>query len=140
MDLEVCDAALAWRNSLICCLVFWFEILASLYDFGQWLILKALDLPFLEQQDGCIVCPSTESTYDLKTGKVKDWMPTNPVLRVLTPSLRDLQTYSVKIESESIYINVAGRTGESAEIVFGGTTQAGKTATNVDVDEVTISC
>lgn len=93
---------------------------------------------FVEQQDGCIVCPSTESTYDLKTGKVRDWMPSNPVLRVLTPSLRDLQTYSVKIESDSIYINVAGKTGESAEIVFGGTTQAGKTATNVDVDEVTI--
>ncbi|KAG0577444.1 hypothetical protein KC19_5G156500 [Ceratodon purpureus] len=86
--------------------------------------------------DGCIVCPSTESTYDLKTGKVRDWMPANPVLRVLTPSLRDLVTYPVKVDNDSILINVQGA-GE-AEIVFGGaaTGQAGRTATNVDVDEV----
>jgi hypothetical protein len=64
-------------------------------------------------------------------------MPSNPVLRVLTPSLRDLVTYPVKVENESILINVQGR-GDLAEIVFGGasTGQAGKTATNVDVDEV----
>lgn len=87
--------------------------------------------------DGFVICPSTESTYDLKTGKVRDWMPSNPVLRVLTPSLRDLVTYPVKVENESIFINVQGR-GDLAEIVFGGasTGQAGKTATNVDVDEV----
>lgn len=86
--------------------------------------------------DGCIVCPSTESTYDLKSGKVKEWMPTNPVLRVLTPSLRDLVTYPVKVEDESIYINVRG--GGYAEIVFGGAASgnAGRTATNIDVDEV----
>lgn len=84
------------------------------------------------------MCPSTESTYDLKTGKVRDWMPANPVLRVLTPSLRDLVTYPVKVENDSILINVQGA-GE-AEIVFGGasTGQAGKTATNVDVDEVCV--
>lgn len=88
-----------------------------------------------EWQDGCIVCPSTESTYDLKSGKVKEWMPTNPVLRVLTPSLRDLVTYPVKVEDESIYINVRG--GGYAEIVFGGAASgnAGRTATNIDVDE-----
>ena len=64
-------------------------------------------------------------------------MPTNPVLRVLTPSLRDLVTYPVKIEDDAIYINVRGG-GDMAEIVFGGAAagQAGKTATNVDVDEV----
>lgn len=89
------------------------------------------------QQEGCIVCPSTDTTFDLKTGAVRDWMPSNPVLKFLTPPLRDLLTYPVKIEGDSIYINVKGRkTGESAEIVFGGITQAGKTATNVDVDEV----
>lgn len=67
-------------------------------------------------------------------------MPSNPVLRVLTPSLRDLVTYPVKVENESIFINVQGR-GDLAEIVFGGasTGQAGKTATNVDVDEVCLS-
>jgi len=87
--------------------------------------------------EGCIICPSTESTYDLKTGKMVEWMPTNPILRFLTPSLRDLITYPVKVEDDSIYINVQGR-GDLAEIVFGGpaTGQAGRTATNIDVDEV----
>lgn len=63
-------------------------------------------------------------------------MPTNPVLRVLTPSLRDLFTYPVKVEEESIYINVQG--GGYAEMVFGGASSgnAGRTATNIDVDEV----
>jgi len=88
--------------------------------------------------EGCIICPSTESTYDLKTGKMVEWMPTNPILRVLTPSLRDLVTYPVKVEDDSIYINVRSG-GDLAEIVFGGAStagQAGKTATNIDVDEV----
>jgi hypothetical protein len=68
---------------------------------------------------------------------VKEWMPNNPVLRFLTPPLRDLLTYPVKMDSEYIYINVQGiKSGNSAEIVFGGATQAGKTASDVSVDEV----
>lgn len=64
-------------------------------------------------------------------------MPNNPVLRFLTPPLRDLLTYPVKKDSEYIYINVQGiKSGNSAEIVFGGATQAGKTASDVSVDEV----
>ncbi len=64
-------------------------------------------------------------------------MPNNPVLRFLTPPLRDLLTYPVKMDSEYIYINVQGiKSGNSAEIVFGGATQAGKTASDVNVDEV----
>ncbi|CAK9217769.1 unnamed protein product [Sphagnum jensenii] len=87
--------------------------------------------------DGAIVCPSTDTTFDLNTGKVKEWMPNNPVLRFLTPPLRDLLTYPVKMDSEYIYINVQGiKSGNSAEIVFGGATQAGKTASDVSVDEV----
>lgn len=88
-------------------------------------------------QDGAIVCPSTESTFDLKTGEIKDWLPTNPVLRLLTPPLRNLITYPVKFDSEYIYISTkTSSTGESAEIVFGGKVQAGKSAPNVEVDEV----
>jgi len=94
---------------------------------------------FCDRQEGRIICPSTESTYDLKTGKMVEWMPTNPILRVLTPSLRDLVTYPVKVEDDSIYINVQGR-GDLAEMVFGGasTGQAGRTASNIDVDEVCV--
>ena len=36
-------------------------------------------------QDACIECPSTKTTFDLKTGEIKAWYPDNPVLRALTP-------------------------------------------------------
>lgn len=88
-------------------------------------------------QDGCIVCPSTDSTFDLKTGDIKEWFPTNPVLRLLTPPLRKLITYPVKVDSEYIYISTqTSLSGDSAEILFGGQVQAGKNAPNVEVDEV----
>eukprot|EP01018_Ginkgo_biloba_P010291 Gb_17341 [translate_table: standard] len=89
-------------------------------------------------QDGCIVCPTTDSIFDLKTGDIKDWYPNNPVLRFLTPALRKLFVYPVKVESDYIYISMrrAAGTAESAEIVFSGKTQAGVTASDVNVDEV----
>jgi nitrite reductase/ring-hydroxylating ferredoxin subunit len=87
--------------------------------------------------DGCIVCPSTDTTFDLKTGEIKDWYPTNPILAFLTRPTRILTVYPVKTDGEYVFINTRkGQTGESAEIVFGGQTQAGKTATDVSVDEV----
>ncbi|KAG6548508.1 hypothetical protein Mapa_009996 [Marchantia paleacea] len=87
--------------------------------------------------DGCIVCPSTESTFDLKTGEIKDWYPTNPVLALLTKPTRILDVYPVRLDAEYIYINMRRQnTGEAAEIVFGGQTQAGRTATDVNVDEI----
>ncbi|KAK9110614.1 hypothetical protein Sjap_018674 [Stephania japonica] len=90
--------------------------------------------------DGCIVCPTTDSTFDLKTGDIKDWYPKNPVLRALTPPLRKLFTYPVKVDNENIYISQGGASvssgGGSAEIVFSGKAQPGFTATDVNVDEV----
>jgi hypothetical protein len=92
-------------------------------------------------QDGCIVCPTTDSTFDLQTGAVKEWYPKNPVLRVLTPSLRKLFVYPVKTDEENIYISMRGgvRSDASAEIVFSGKAQPGLTASDVNVDEVTKS-
>ncbi|PIA44217.1 hypothetical protein AQUCO_01700076v1, partial [Aquilegia coerulea] len=89
-------------------------------------------------QDGCVVCPSTESTYDLRTGAVKDWYPKNPVLRVLTPSLRPLFVFRVKLDADNIYISMGGGapSDASAEIVFSGKAQPGVTASDVNVDEV----
>ncbi|ERM99660.1 hypothetical protein AMTRI_Chr11g158170 [Amborella trichopoda] len=89
-------------------------------------------------QDGCIVCPSTDSTFDLRTGTIKEWYPNNPVLRVLTPPLRTLLVYPVKTDSENIYISMKGgvRSRGSAEIVFSGKAQPGVTASDVNVDEV----
>lgn len=88
-------------------------------------------------QDGCIVCPTTDSTFDLRTGDIKEWYPKNPVLRVLTPSLRKLFTYPVKTDEQNIYISLrSGKSDASAEIVFSGKAQPGVTASDVNVEEV----
>lgn len=89
-------------------------------------------------QDGCIVCPTTDSTFDLRNGTIREWYPNNPVLRVLTPALRGLFVYPVKTDGENIFISMKGgvRSDVSAEIVFGGRAQPGFTATDVNVDEV----
>jgi hypothetical protein len=92
---------------------------------------------FLVFQDGCIVCPSTDSTFDLRTGEIKEWYPKNPVLRALTPALRKLFTYRVKTDEENIYISFSGADGAgSAEIIFSGKAQPGVTASDVNVEEV----
>lgn len=90
-------------------------------------------------QDGCIVCPTTDSTFDLRTGAIKEWYPKNPVLRALTPALRTLFVYPVKTDEENIYISIKGgiQSDASAEIVFSGKAQPGVTASDVNVDEVT---
>ncbi|GAB4844196.1 hypothetical protein Ancab_037562 [Ancistrocladus abbreviatus] len=89
-------------------------------------------------KDGCIVCPTTDSTFDLRTGEIKEWYPNNPVLRALTPALRSLFVYPVKTDGENIYISMgdAAKSIASAEIVFSGKAQPGVTATDVNVDEV----
>ncbi|GER37871.1 rieske domain containing protein [Striga asiatica] len=89
-------------------------------------------------QDGCIVCPTTDSTFDLQTGDIKEWYPKNPVLRALTPPLRTLFIYPVKIDGENIYISM-GRSSQSdasTEIVFSGKANPGVTASDVNVDVV----
>ncbi|XP_018685271.2 uncharacterized protein LOC103995965 [Musa acuminata AAA Group] len=87
-------------------------------------------------QDGCIVCPTTDSTFELRTGEIKEWYPKNPVLRVLTPPLRKLYVYPVKLDGENIYISMRGGSAGSAEIVFSGRAQPGMTASDVNVEEV----
>ncbi|KAK9134356.1 hypothetical protein Syun_013686 [Stephania yunnanensis] len=88
-------------------------------------------------QDGCIVCPTTDSTFDLKTGDIKDWYPKNPVLRVLTPPLRKLFTYPVKIEDENIYISLGGASVSSViEIVFSACLCPGSTAQAISIEKV----
>nr|POE67027.1 ethylene-responsive transcription factor [Quercus suber] len=88
--------------------------------------------------DGYLVCPTTESTFDLRTGALKEWYPKKPVLRALTPALRNLFVYPVKTDEENIYISMKGglSSDASAEIVFSGKAQPGITATDVNVDEI----
>ena len=40
------------------------------------------------------------STFDFRTGEIKDWYPSNVVLRLLTPAstCRNLETYPVRLE------------------------------------------
>ncbi|XP_057793719.1 uncharacterized protein LOC131010286 [Salvia miltiorrhiza] len=89
-------------------------------------------------QDGCIICPTTDSTFSLETGEIKEWYPKNPVLRALTPPLRGLFIYPVKTDDNNIYINMRGSTPSDAstEIVFSGKAQPGFTSVDVNVDEV----
>ncbi|XP_050219865.1 uncharacterized protein LOC126670228 [Mercurialis annua] len=89
-------------------------------------------------QDGCIVCPTTDSTFDLRTGATKEWYPKNPVLRALTPPLKALYVYPIKTDEENIYISMKGglKDDASAEIVFSGKAKPGVTASDVNVDEV----
>ncbi|EYU22735.1 hypothetical protein ABFS82_03G121800 [Erythranthe guttata] len=89
-------------------------------------------------QDGCIVCPSTDSTFDLQTGEIKEWYPKNPVLRALTPPLRKMFVYPVKTDGDNIFISIRRtiQSDASTEIVFSGKAQPGLTASNVNVDEV----
>jgi hypothetical protein len=92
-------------------------------------------------QDGCIMCPSTDSTFDLRTGEIKEWYPKNPVLRALTPVLRKLFIYPAKTDGENIYISIRGDGASvgSAEILFSGKAQPGSTASDVNIEEVSFS-
>ncbi|XP_050253715.1 photosystem II 22 kDa protein, chloroplastic-like [Quercus robur] len=68
------------------------------------------------------VCPTTDSTFDLRTGAMKEW---------------NLFVYPVKTDEENIYISMRGglSSDASAEIVFSGKVQPGITATDVNVDK-----
>lgn len=108
---------------------------------NERIVKRLMDILFLRfcLQDGCIVCPTTDSTFDLRTGEIKEWYPKNPVLRVLTPALRKLFIFPVKTDDENIFINLRGAgvsPNASTEIVFSGKAQPGVTATDVNVEEV----
>jgi len=61
-------------------------------------------------QDACIECPTTKTTFDLKTGEIKSWYPDNPVLAKLTPqeTCRNMEVFPVVVaeEEDSIYVGV----------------------------------
>ena len=61
-------------------------------------------------QDGCIVCPSTASTFELATGEIKSWYPDNPVLRKLTPveTCRPMEVFPVLVRPDGIYVDIKG--------------------------------
>jgi len=57
-------------------------------------------------QDGGIVCPSTESVFDIKTGAVREFYPTNAVLRAITPTCRPMDTFPVTVANDVVYVKV----------------------------------
>jgi hypothetical protein len=57
-------------------------------------------------QDGIIVCPHTQSRFDIKTGEIVDWLPNESLLaRIWNPPISDLSIYAVKVSPDHIYIN-----------------------------------
>ncbi|CAI7786224.1 unnamed protein product [Closterium sp. NIES-53] len=86
-------------------------------------------------QDGCIVCPSTDTTFDLKTGEIKEWYPKNPVLRALTKPLRGLEVFPVKLEDYQVCINMGRGSAGAAEVVVGEASRVGQTVSDVNVNE-----
>ncbi|KAL6774501.1 PSB33 [Auxenochlorella protothecoides x Auxenochlorella symbiontica] len=60
-----------------------------------------------------IECPATGTVFSLKDGSILEWYPTNPVLRVLTPSntCRPLRIFPVQLKEDAIYVDVS--TGDS---------------------------
>ncbi|CAI5976145.1 unnamed protein product [Closterium sp. NIES-65] len=87
-------------------------------------------------QDGCIVCPSTDTTFDLKTGEIKEWYPKNPVLRALTKPLRQLEVFPVKLEDYQVCINMGRGSAGAAEVVVGEASKVGQTVSDVNVNEI----
>lgn len=63
----------------------------------------------LLSQEYTIECPTTKTTFDIRTGKIMDWYPDNPVLAFLTPkdTCRDLVVVKVKTDDESVYIDAS---------------------------------
>ena len=59
-------------------------------------------------QDGCIVCPTTKSTFELRTGEIKEWYPDNPFLKKLTPieTCRPMEVFPVLVRSDGVYVDV----------------------------------
>ena len=59
-------------------------------------------------QDGCIVCPGTQSTFDLRTGEITSWYPDNAVLRRLTPieTCRPMEVFPVLVRPDGIFVDV----------------------------------
>ncbi|KAJ0786352.1 putative rieske [2Fe-2S] iron-sulfur domain superfamily protein [Helianthus annuus] len=139
-----------WRVKLMDILSVWPRGNFVVMGWDSFLIFRVFCLGFDERlkelremvpnsaKDGCIVCPSTDSTFELRNGSIKEWFPKKPILRALTPALRNLFVYPVKIDGENIYISLGGSapSDASAEIVFSGMSRLGMTATNVNVDEV----
>lgn len=58
-------------------------------------------------QDFGIQCPSTGTTFNLKTGEIMDWYPNNPVLRAITPqdTCRPMEVFPVKVTAEAISVD-----------------------------------
>ena len=86
-------------------------------------------------QDGCIVCPGTASTFDLKTGEIKAWYPENPVLRRLTPieTCRPMEVFPVLVRPDGIFVDVKnGSLGPN----FRAATTAGGSDTSLENNNV----
>lgn len=58
-------------------------------------------------QQYTIECPTTKTTFDIRTGQIMDWYPDNPVLAFLTPkdTCKELVVVKVKVDEDFVYID-----------------------------------
>lgn len=58
-------------------------------------------------QDFGIQCPSTGTSFNLKTGEIMEWYPNNPVLRAITPqdTCRPMEVFPVQVTAEAISVD-----------------------------------
>ncbi|ACK65371.1 Rieske (2Fe-2S) domain protein [Rippkaea orientalis PCC 8801] len=59
-------------------------------------------------EDGTIVCPMHRSSFDLKTGCVKEWTPFPPVVGKMIGKLspeKPLPVFPIKVEEGSIWVD-----------------------------------
>jgi len=71
-------------------------------------------------QDYGILCPSTDTEFNLKTGAVVNWMPNNSVLRLLTPACPPLDVFAVKVVGDDVLVRLAAGTGARTGYFDGG--------------------
>ena len=65
-------------------------------------------------QNDSIICPSTLSEFDLNTGEVRTWYPTNRVLSSITPQCRPMDVFQAQAAAGAIYVKLPLGAAEAA--------------------------
>ena len=89
-------------------------------------------------QDFGIQCPSTGTTFNLKTGEIMDWYPNNPVLRAITPqdTCRPMEVFPVKVTAEAICVDPGNSNLSGADYNNETSSSAGGADTSLENNNV----
>lgn len=77
------------------------------------------------KHDDCKVCSTTDISFDLRTGKIKEWFPNNFILIILT-------------DEKNIYISITRsfKSDVATEIILNGKAQPDIATSNLNVEDV----